>query len=1036
MNQKDLHFLPFDVYTRNTLAAQSIELIVKHLKHPLKVLDFGGRSGEFEAFIPGQELSVIDIREPETATDQQLLQQGRYFVSSGIQTDLAAHTYDLATAFEVLEHVSPADRQPFLKEMWRVSKVGIIVSAPVDSPLNDAAERSLNSFFQRLTGESHPWLSEHLDNRPLPEAKVIEGYLKDLGASVVAIPNNNTFLWALLQYLAFTDCKYKLDIQKIFAVYNDNFKQLGDNQGEVYRYIYVALKPEYAKVVELIQEQLVQIDLTGDKQLKVLDTILEEFVQQISSRATLIEQKEVHISNLDQELERRRVSLEENNQRLQQDAERLASMERLQAQLSATLAKAVTTIERQESELSLLSFQSHQYKERAAQLKQKLVEQAVQQRDKVQELNQAIADKEQHIQNIQSGFKRMQELEHSFTFKFFRPLMRIGDKVYHDTATAKNILKYEGVKPFIGSFGRYVTGTLKEPIPTAGTYKELSLPQQYQLFLKKQLPLDEGKMKAQISRWSFKPKVSVVVPVYNVKPEWLNACIESVRAQLYTNWELCLYDDASTKSATVDCLKGWGGKDPRIKIDFGQRNLHICGATNQAIKLATGEFVALMDNDDELTVDALYEVVKALNENKNLGFIYSDEDKREMDGTLTEPHFKPDFNLDLLLSINYISHLSVIRKDLGDRLGWFRPGFEGSQDYDLYLRVIEQTNHIHHIQKVLYHWRKVPGSTAARYEDKKYVDKASLRALTEYLQRNQIEGSVSKVDTRPPTFRVQRKIINPELVSIIIPFKDKVELLKMCIPSVLEKTTYKKYEILLVSNNSTQPETFEYVRLLTKAHPNIRLLKHDVPFNYSEINNWAVSKAKGKYVLLMNNDIEVISPEWLTAMVEHIQRPEVGAVGAKLYYPNDTLQHAGVIVGLGGVAGHSHKYFPRANDGYFGRVSTIQDLSACTAACLLVKQEVYQQVGGLDAENLKIAFNDVDFCLRVRAAGHLIVYTPFATLYHHESVSRGQEDTPAKQQRFQKEVLYMKAKYGNAILRDPYYNPNLSLDREDFSLAI
>lgn len=1050
MKQEDLHDLPFDVYTRNKISGQAIQIISDQVGRGLRVLDIGGRSGEFSSFITGQELSIIDIREPETAADKELQTQGRYFLATGINTSFSDGSFDVCTAFEVLEHLKPEERQPLLEEMYRVSKLGIVVSAPVNSEFNDLAERTLNSFFERLTGKSHPWLVEHIENRPLPEASFVNDCLKQLGAQVLAIPSNNTFLWSMLQYLAFTNCKYKIDFQKINALYNDNFECLGDGQGPVYRNIFIALKPEVAGVLERIMQPLSQVDLSGKNQLKILDAVIEEFVQQISSRSIEIQQKEVHINNLqvmmhdkDVEITHATQSMAQKDQKILEQQSLLNEMqaqahalreyskkeqkllEKLNEEHRSALRVALETSDRKEQEINQLNYQNNQFRYRFEVIERK-----------VEELEHMVVDKDRHIQNIEPYFKEMLRLQHSKTFKITQKIMGVTDKLSQDAATGINIFKYEGFAPFLRSFGRYLTGNLKEPIPQAGTYKDLTLQQQYQMFLNKQPVLEEAKSKSTILNWKYHPTISIVVPVYNVNPEWLTACIESVQNQFYTKWELCLYDDASTKKETIECLQSWNEKDDRIKIKFGKQNLHICGATNQAIQQATGDFIGLLDNDDELTPDALFEVVKALNANQSLGLIYSDEDKKELDGTLTEPHFKSDFNLDLLLSINYISHFTVIRKDLGDRLGWLRPGFEGSQDYDLYLRLIDETKNIHHIPKVLYHWRKVPGSTAARYEDKKYVDKASLKALSNYLQRNEIFGKVQRIETRPPTFRVKRSILAPELVSIIIPFKDKVELLKMCVPSILEKTSYKNYEILLVSNNSTEPETFEYVRLLTKAHPNIRFLEHNVPFNYSEVNNWAVKHAKGPYVLLMNNDIEVISSEWLSAMVEHIQRQEVGAVGAKLYYPNNTIQHAGVMVGLGGVAGHSHKYFPQNNDGYFARVNVIQDLSACTAACLLVKKSVFEEVQGLDDKNLKIAFNDVDFCLKIRKAGYLIVYTPFAELYHHESVSRGQEDTPEKQARFQREVLYMKSKYGDRLLRDPYYNPNLSLDREDFSLAI
>lgn len=1081
MKLEELQLLPFDLYTRNTLAAEAMGLISASVQRSLRVVDFGGRSGFLADFIPQQEVSIVDIREPETESDKQLQASGRFFVTSGLTTTLADQSYDVATSFETLEHVAPADRQQFLQEMWRVSKIGMIVSAPVDSPFNDTAERTLNAFFEQLKGVSHPWLIEHLENRPLPQGPVIAKYLKDLGAEVVAIPNNNTFLWTMLQYLSFAGDKHQLDIKKMYQLYNDNFKQFGDAQGPVYRHIYIALKPAYAQLVKDIQAQLVEIDLTNNQQRKILDVMLEELSKALATHEIFLQEKDVHIRNIESELELQekqvksldqiiaqqtqvqaaletqrsqiqatveqlkaeKGAVEANQQHalelkdthiqnleqelrqrataLEQNALRFGQLEGWQVDLNASLAKAVANIETKELEINQLVYKAEYLQTQLG--KQERV---------IGELRSTIQDKDRHIGNIEPSYREMAKLSASPSFKILQFLGKIKHRVTHDYLMARNILKYEGFVAFLGSLGRYMTGRLKEPVaPPPG---DLTPQQQYQVFLSKQPPFPLVKMKADMKQWTYQPQISIVVPVFNVKPEWLNACIESVRKQFYANWELCLYDDASTDAQTVACLKSWQGKDPRIKVGFGKQNLHISGATNEAIKLATGEFVGLLDNDDELTVDALYEVVKALNGNRDLGFIYSDEDKLEMDGSLSDPHFKPDFNLDLLLSINYISHFGVVRKDIGDQLGWFRKGFEGSQDYDLYLRVIERTSHIHHIQKVLYHWRKVPGSTAAVYAGKNYVDDASIRALTEYLQRNKIKGVVKKIENSA-AFRVERTILEPELVSIIIPFKDKVELLKMCVPSILEKTTYKKYEILLVSNNSVEMATFDYVRLLTKANPNIRFLEHNQPFNYSEINNWAVKQAKGKYVLLMNNDIEVISGEWLTAMVEQVQRPEVGAVGAKLYYPNDTVQHAGVILGVGGVAGHAHKYLARGNVGYFGRASVIQQLSACTAACLLVKKEVYEKVSGLDEKNLKVAFNDVDFCLRVGQAGFKIIYTPFATLYHHESISRGQEDTPAKQERFQMETSYMRIKYGQSLKADPHYNPNLSMTKEDFSLA-
>lgn len=539
-------------------------------------------------------------------------------------------------------------------------------------------------------------------------------------------------------------------------------------------------------------------------------------------------------------------------------------------------------------------------------------------------------------------------------------------------------------------------------------------------------------MKKEIASFKHKPLLSIVMPVYNVDPKWLSLAIESIKNQWYTNWEICIADDKSTKSETLDFLKTIN--DKRIKIKFLEKNLNISGASNEALKLANGEYIVLMDNDDEITVDAFYEVVKAINE-KSAEFIYSDEDKLEMDGNYSNPYFKPDFSQDMFYAQNYLSHLSVIKKELIDKVGGWELGLEGAQDYDLYLKVLEYTKNIVHIPKVLYHWRKIPGSTASEFSDKSYAQDAGKKALQNSLLRKHIDATVEN-GTYPGTYRVSYALKNTPLVSIIIPFKDKPELLDMCINSILGKSTYSNFEIIGISNNSTQNATFEMIKKLQQQDKRISFFEHNVPFNYSEINNYAVDNfANGEQIILLNNDIEIISPSWIEEMLMFSEREDVGCVGAKLYYPNNTIQHAGVIIGLGGVAGHSHKYFPKDHPGYFIRLNIVQNLSAVTAACLMVKKSVYKELNGLNEENLKIAFNDVDFCLRVQEKGYVNVFTPYCEAYHHESISRGHEDNPEKVARFNSEVEYMKSRHCDIINKgDPYYNVNLTLQREDFSL--
>ncbi len=532
-----------------------------------------------------------------------------------------------------------------------------------------------------------------------------------------------------------------------------------------------------------------------------------------------------------------------------------------------------------------------------------------------------------------------------------------------------------------------------------------------------------------------KPKISVVMPVYDPPLNFLNKAIWSVRNQLYPEWELCIADDASKNQAVRDLLKKHTDEDVRIKVVYRQVNGHISAASNSALEIASGEYIALLDNDDLLPEQALFWVADAIVSNPDAGLIYSDEDKVDESGRRYDPYFKSDWNPELFLSHNMICHLGAYRADLVRKLGGFREKYEGAQDYDLALRCTEQLapQQIVHIPRVLYHWRSHSGSTARAGSEKNYALLAGMRALNDHFARTQVSAKAELLDFG--MYRVRYAIpSSAPLVTLIIPTRNSINLIKQCIESILAKTTYKNYEILIVDNNSDDPDTLDYFTSLAEDY-RIRILRDERPFNFSVLNNAAVQQARGEYLGLINNDIEVISPDWLEEMISLAIQPGVGAVGARLWYFNDTLQHGGVITGVGGVAGHSHKCLPRGHFGYFGRAQLIQTLSAVTAACLVVKKSTYQEVGGLDETNLKVAFNDVDFCLRMREAGYRNVWTPYAELYHYESATRGHEDTPIKQLRFSDEVLYMQKRWGNLLRNDPAYSPNLTLDHEDFSYA-
>ena len=533
------------------------------------------------------------------------------------------------------------------------------------------------------------------------------------------------------------------------------------------------------------------------------------------------------------------------------------------------------------------------------------------------------------------------------------------------------------------------------------------------------------------------PTISVLMPVFNTVANLLRRAVESVLAQSYPHWEFCIADDASTEPHVRAVLQEYLQRDARIKVVFRPENGHISAASNSALALASGEFVALMDHDDELAPHALHFVAGAIDRHPSAQVLYGDEDKINEVGERSDPHFKPDWSPDLFFSQNYVSHLGVYRRDLLERIGGFRTGVEGSQDQDLLLRCLPhvKASEIVHIPGVLYHWRMADGSTAFAAGEKHYTTEAGIKALRDFFAAQDRADLTVEAGLAPNTYRVKYPIPQPEpLVSLLIPTRDTLEFLEPCVRSILEKTAYPSYEIVIIDNESVDPATLEYFRRIATENERVRVLPYHHPFNFSAINNYGVRHARGEVIGLVNNDIEVISPEWLSEMVSHALRPEIGCVGAKLYYDDDTIQHAGVILGIGGVAGHSHKYFSRADDGYFSRLKIVQNVSAVTGACLVVRKSVYEEVGGLEENGLGVAFNDVDFCLKVREAGYRNLWTPYAELYHHESKSRGIEDSPAKVERFHKEVEFIQAKWGETLLNDPYYSRNLTLVKEDFSL--
>lgn len=534
------------------------------------------------------------------------------------------------------------------------------------------------------------------------------------------------------------------------------------------------------------------------------------------------------------------------------------------------------------------------------------------------------------------------------------------------------------------------------------------------------------------------PLISIVMPVYDTDPQLLREALTSVLEQLYPHWQLCVADDASPSAQTRAVLEDFAANDPRLVCARREINGGIAAATNTALGLATGEFIAFMDHDDLLAPHALYLVALTLHEHPDTDLVYTDEDKLDSEGRRYDPHFKPDLDPELLLAQNYMSHLTVIRSTLVEELRGLREDLEGSQDHDLVLRVLEKTSpaRVKHVPFVLYHWRQWSGSGTFSSHRLEEATASSRRAVMEHLQRTgQQQARVVPAPARPYWNRVIRPVPSPQpVVTAVIPTRDRLPLLRQCVEGLLSHTDYDALKVLIVDNDSTESETLEWLAAVT-SNDRVQVLRSPGPFNYSALNNEAVKHVASPLLLLLNNDIRVREPGWLQEMVSLVSAPGTGAVGARLLYADGTVQHAGVILGLGGVAGHSHKHFPASSVGYFGRLALTQSVSAVTGACLLTRTDLYRQVGGLDSDRLKVAFNDVDLCLKIRSTGNRIIVTPFAELDHLESASRGAEETPAKIRRFNGEIEVMKARWDHLLRHDPAYNPNLTDCREDFSLA-
>lgn len=569
--------------------------------------------------------------------------------------------------------------------------------------------------------------------------------------------------------------------------------------------------------------------------------------------------------------------------------------------------------------------------------------------------------------------------------------------------------------------------------------------QEYQYWFKRHFPKNKelDKQRAEQAKLKKRPLISVVVPVYNPDPEHLKICLDSVLEQTYDNWELCLADDQSTNKAVPEILAEYAAKDSRIKHVIRKKNGHICAATNSALDLATGKYIALLDHDDYLWPNALYEMAKFMNKHPKAQFIYSDEDKLDETGKKhIEPFFKPDWSFDFLRSINYITHFAVLDRELVEKVGRFRKGYEGAQDWDLFLRASRQLDKVYHVPTILYSWRKSANSTAQQPSAKDYAYINQKKALVDDITSR---GLKARLSWQIPfsMWRVDYEVIDQPLVSIVIPTKDQFDFIERCLTSIVVKTTYTNYEIVVVDTGSTDKQVWS---LYDKQPKNTQVVKWSgTPFNFSSACNFGAKTAKGKYLLFLNNDTEVISPDWIESMLGYAQQKEVGAVGCKLYYPDRKIQHAGIILGVGGqngtpgIAGHFFPVFidqPPQDPSQLLYIGGTRNFTAVTAACVMVSKENFNKVKGFDPI-FQIAFNDVDFCLKLYDKGLRNVYLPYINLFHYESVSVGQ---PGEKQRdldvFTREIQLMLDKWGDLIDNDPFYHPEFRKDIASARLKI
>lgn len=1012
----------FDQYQRYKHVQEMIELIREDKSY--KILEVGANEHKnLEKFLPNDSITYLDIEVPESLqNDPQYIQ-----ADATNMPQVPSESFEFVVALDVFEHIPKEARQNFLKELHRVAKQGVIISAPYNSSQVINAEMRANEYYKQLYGRGFRWLEEHREN-DLPDIEQTTKFFKNNGINYLQFEHGSLSVWEKLidLHFLFAD-KNEYHQQRFFIdqYYNENVYQY-DYDKHNYRVFFVSGEGNNIDLIRSwinnriknskSQDALENLSQLNWLEQQIKNTYLTKKLseitmqnQQVSALENTISQNQIELSNTINNLQ---FDINQLSLKLQEDLNQISMTvknelveysKNLQIELYQTYKNdqgKTDEINNQNYENLLKEIQS--IKNEISVSNNKLIEENL-------EIKKEIELKEDHIRNIEALNKAILSTKGWKALEKFRKMKLFLSR--NKTAAIPKVInkiKNEGIKSTLQTIEQKISNELQEE-----TYNEWFL---------KRLPIESQiqEMRNQIEKFNKKPLISVVMPTFNTPSDLLSEAIQSLKNQIYPHWELCICDDRSPNEQVWKELQQYANEDKRIKVIRSSENLNISGATNLAISLATGEYVGFLDHDDVLTKDALFEVVKVINE-YDPDLIYSDEDKLEMDGTYSDPFFKPNWSPDLLLSLNYICHFSVYKKEIGDEIGWFRNEFNGAQDYDFVLKFTDRTNRIYHIPKVLYHWRKVPTSTSVNPNSKPHAHIAGKNVVEEFLINKYGDGATVDETDYLYVYDPRYKLPNDTKISIIIPTKDHVELIKDCVESIIKQSSYENYEIIILNNNSVEEQTYLWFKEI-QNNEKVKVIDAFFDFNWSKLNNFGIEHADGDVFIFLNNDVKVITHDWMERLAEKALRDNVGTVGALLLYEDGTIQHAGVIVGMGGWADH---VFKGMNPVHYGTpyVSPMvpRNVLASTGACLAISRKTIEEIGNFNEEFI-ICGSDVEISLRAFKKGYVNIYDPYVKLYHYESKTR---DSYIPEEDFVLSEIHY-SPYREKV--DPYFNPNLRLD--------